>query len=294
MSEPMYGGDGIETERDDGSTLVETSSSIRDDSHLVGPADRPLYELLVEILSDARVPDLVPARLATECRDLVDARNTALDIERGHCTVANVSYGLSYCYEIRDAIDDYRDRDPLTLVAVGCSGSKHDVDEPVPAADLYKHAYWSCKRDYGETVGDDWMIISAKHAVLAPDERIDYYECTPDHLEGIPVDSDLRLPSGDPVMTLLDQWALRVYNGLQTWLTATAGGVDPRDAELEILLGTKYRNPLGERGVFNALRAAGSLSISFPFQEVEQARGGNGNQMGWMTDEVEAATGTKA
>lgn len=140
MSDPMTGSDGIETECDDGSLLVESSSSIRNDTHIIDAADRPLYELLVDVLADTCVPDLVPARLATGCRDLVDARDTATDIERGHCTIGNVSYGLSYCYAIRDAIDDHRDRESLTLVAVGCSGSKHDVNEPVPGGSFC----WDC------------------------------------------------------------------------------------------------------------------------------------------------------
>jgi hypothetical protein len=42
--------------------------------------------------------------------------------------------------------------------------------------------------------------------------------------------------------------------------------------------------------VFDALRGPAELSVSFPFQEVEQAQGGNGSQMGWMTDVVAAAT----
>jgi hypothetical protein len=259
------------------------------DATTVADADRPLYRLLMDVLADAHVPDCMPARLATACEELVDARDTVMNIERGVVDVGNVGYGMSYCHTVRDAIDAHRDRDALRLVAVGCSGSKHDVAGAVPAKDLYRRSYWTCKREYGETIGDEWQIISAEHAVLDPNERIEHYERTPDDLAGVPVDSSERLPTGEPVTTLLDQWAYRVYVGITEWISSVSG-VDPRDIELEILLGRSYRDPLEERGVFDRLRSRGDLSIWFPFQEVEQAAGGNGNQMGWMTDEVAAAT----
>ena len=255
---------------------------------IVPAAKRPLYELLMELLEDSHVPDTMPANLAVACDDLVDVRETVSHPDRGSTQINGPAYGLSYLNAVREAVEEHRDREPKTLVAVGCSGSKHDVDGAVPAADLYKSAYWTCKDDYSATVGDDRRIISAEHAVLHPDAKIGYYERTPDDLRGIPVDADQRLPNGDPVRTLLDLWAVSVYDGLAEWLRNESAGIDPRDVEGEVLLGRRYRDPLETRGVFEALRIPGELKISFPFQEVEQAQGGNGNQMGWMTDEVAA------
>jgi len=262
---------------------------VRDD-YLLDGGDRELYDLLMRVLADAHIPDLMPARLASECHDLVDARKTLEQIDRGSVPIAGVGYGMGFCMAARDAIEDHRDREPVTLVAVGCSGSKHDADKPEPAAQLYRGAYWSCKRDYGETVGSDWRIISAQHAVLDPVSEIDTYERVPDDLRGVPVDSQKRLPNGDEVVSLLDQWALRVYEELTQWVWNIANGLDPRDVELEVLLGRSYRGPLEDRGVFERLRATGEVTVSFPFQEIEQAQGGNGNQMSWMTDEVASAT----
>jgi len=125
------------------------------DATTVADADRPLYRLLMDVLADAHVPDCMPARLATACEELVDARDTVMNIERGVVDVGNVGYGMSYCHTVRDAIDAHRDRDALRLVAVGCSGSKHDVAGAVPAKDLYRRSYWTCKREYGETIGDE-------------------------------------------------------------------------------------------------------------------------------------------
>ncbi|MFC7134360.1 MULTISPECIES: DUF6884 domain-containing protein [Salinibaculum] len=256
----------------------------------VAAADKPLYRLLLDILADEHVPDLMSAHLASECDDLVDVRQTVVDIDRGVVGADGHGYGMSFCFRVRDAIDEYRDRDPLTLGAVGCSGSKYEDDQPIPAKARYKGAYWTNKRRYGETCADEWRIISAEHAVLDPATPIEHYEKTPSDLRGIPVDSDQRLPSGDDVTTLLDRWALDVHEGLSTWLSNVASGVDPRDVELEVLLGRDYRKPLEDRHVFDALLIPGELSVSFPFQDVAQAQGGMFEQIDWMGDEVDAAT----
>lgn len=263
------------------------------DAVTVPADDRPLYRLLRDVLTDASIPDTMPARLAVECDNLVEVREAVTNPERGNAIIGGVGYGLGYLHEVREAVDDHRDRDPMTLVAVGCSGSKHEDEGTMPARDRYARSYWTCKQRYFETFCDDGgRIISAEHGLLHPDTPIEYYERTPDDLRGVPVDSDDRLPNGDEVTTLLDRWAVDVFDGLQQWLLDAAGGLDPRDVELEVLLGTDYRDPLEDRGVFDALSAPGEITILFPFQEAEQAQGGNGNQMGWMTDEVDAATAT--
>jgi hypothetical protein len=183
---------------------------------------------------------------------------------------------MSYCSTVAAAIEEHRNREPITLAAVGCSGSKHQTEGTIPARERYRRGYWTCKRRYGEHVADDYRIISAEHAVLHPETPIEYYERTPDDLKAIPIDSDARLPSGEDVTTLLDRWTLDVYEGLTAWLSNVGGGVDPRDIDLEILLGRRYRDPLEARGVFDSLRISGNLSVSFIFQEVEQAQGGAG------------------
>lgn len=261
------------------------------DATTVATEDRPLYRLLLEILEDVHVPDCMPARLATACDDLVAVTQAVQRIERGSATIADRRYGMGYCHRVRDAIADYRDRDPIRLVAVGCSGSKHRPDGAIPACELYKGGYWTNKREYYETVGDDARIISAEHALLEPDDRIEYYERVPSDLEGIPVDSDARLPNGDAVETLLDQWALEVYEHLQAWLRDSLDPIDPRDVVLEILLGEeRYASRLRTRGVFDALAVPSTLEIRFPFRDEPDAKGGIGKQRGWMCDQVASAT----
>jgi len=263
------------------------------DATVVPAEDRPLYRLLLDLLWTEKVPDTMPARLATACEDLVDVWESLVS-QQGSASVGGVQWGLSYCKLVRDVISDHRDRDTLPLVAVGCSGSKFDDPEPLPAKRRYKGAYWTNKREYGETCAADWRIISAEHAVLDPETPIEDYDCTPDRLRGVPVDSADCLPSGDPVTTLLDQWARDVLEGLLMWLSEQTAGVDPRDIELQILLGRGYREPLEERGVFEALEVDGDLSLSFPFQEEPQAQGGMLQQIDWMGDAVDAAKEAEA
>lgn len=252
--------------------------------------DRDLYALLSDVLADAHVPDLMPAHLATACEDLVDVRETVMGYDRGSVNLDGMAaYGMGYCHEVRDAIDEHRDDEPTTLVAAGCSSSKHEADGRLAAAHLYRGGFWTVKRRFAIETGDDWRILSAEHDVLHPGEWVEHYERTPDDLEGIPADSDERLPNGEPVATLLDQWALRVYEGLQAWINQQSSGTDPDDVELVFLLGRKYRDRLEARGVFEALRAPSELSIEHPFQRDEFD--GNGDQMRWMNERVEEARG---
>jgi hypothetical protein len=267
---------------------------VRDDT--VVPADsRPLYDLLKTILGDVSLPDCFPARLATEADDLVEAVDLCRDINRGTASIGTVGYGMSYCQRAADAIEAHRDRDPLQLVAVGCSSSKDESDGKLPAADRYEGGYWKNKREYGEVVGDEWGIISAQYGLLRPDDEIPHYERTVSNLKGIPVDSTQRLPNGDSVDTLLDQWALNVYNGLSEWVRGTIDAVDPRDIELEILLGKSYQEPLQDRGVFQRLRGRGDVAVSFPFREIDYSDGGGiGTQRSWMCEQVEQARNEQA
>lgn len=285
----------IERERPDGSIRVVEHSNLRRSrprQMVVSAEDRALYALLSDVLADDHVPDLFPAALATAATDTADALDRVTSIDRGFIDppLPGASYALSYAMNAADALREHRDRDPLRLALMGCSGSKHDVDGLVPARDLYSSGYWTVKERYGDAA-DDWRILSAEHAVLNPDTEIAYYERVPDDLRGIPVDSNARLPSGDPVRDRLDYWALRVYNGLTRWLGEVSKGADPRDVDLQVCIGEQYRDPLDARGVFDRLRASAGLSVSFPFQDEPEAAGGIGPQMEWMNSEVAATDG---
>jgi hypothetical protein len=65
---------------------------VRDTTTVVA-ADKPLYRLLLDILADVHVPDLMPARLATGCEDLVDVKRAVTDIDRGRARRSAASAG---------------------------------------------------------------------------------------------------------------------------------------------------------------------------------------------------------
>jgi hypothetical protein len=259
----------------------------------VSGSDRSLYELLIEIFAEADIKTrpCLAANLACEVETTGGAADLLADIERGLVSIGDRSYGMSITLPASRVIESHRERPPLQLVAVGCSGSKFDDPDPLPAKERYKGAYWCNKRDYGQ-LADEYRIISAEHDVLHPHQPIHDYDRTPADWRGVPVDSDGRLPNGDAVNTRLDQWALDVYVGLSEWIVEATDDIDPRDVGLEVLLGREYRNVLESRGVFDALPSPAALTISFPFQDEPDAQGGMFEQIGWMADEVSATVAT--
>lgn len=60
------------------------------------------------------------------------------------------------------------------IVLVGCVKTKHAVRSA--AKDLYCSPLWRCRRAYAENLGCPWYILSAKHGLLHPYERIDPYD----------------------------------------------------------------------------------------------------------------------
>lgn len=256
----------------------------------VAPADVPLYDLLGE-LAGGDVPESMLAGLATDCADLVEVRETVANVQRGSIDISTGGYGMGYCHNVREAIEEHQDREPIRLAAVGCSGTKSDNPGAVPAKYRYAGGYWTNKREYGEAVADYWAVISAEHAILRPDDPVEPYERTVGDLEGVPIHADGRTPTGEDIRTMLDQWATDVYEQLATWMDDVAGGIDPRDVELEILLGKKYEEPLRDRAVFDRLRCRGDLSVSFPFREVDGLTG-IGRQRQWLSEQAERAGGS--
>jgi hypothetical protein len=123
------------------------------------------------------------------CDGLVDVIETVSHPARGSTQINGPAYGLSYLHEVRRTIEAYRDREPLTLAAVGCSGSKCEDSGPMLAKERDKSAYWANKRRYGGNCADAWCVISTEHAVLDPETPIEHDERTPADLRGIPIDS---------------------------------------------------------------------------------------------------------
>ncbi|WP_420462687.1 DUF6884 domain-containing protein [Candidatus Palauibacter sp.] len=70
------------------------------------------------------------------------------------------------------------------LVLVGCVKTKHEATSA--AKDLYSSPLWRCRRAYAESLGCPWYILSAKHGLLDPDERIGYYNLALNDLRAEP------------------------------------------------------------------------------------------------------------
>jgi hypothetical protein len=65
-------------------------------------------------------------------------------------------------------------RDAPDVVLVSCSSRK--TSRPAAAKDLYTSALFRRKRAYAEESGAPWFILSAEHALVAPDEWLSPYD----------------------------------------------------------------------------------------------------------------------
>lgn len=147
--------------------------------------------------------------------------------------------GTKYCHE---CIATPR------VAFVGCGASKADVDEAIPARELYTSNYFQLKREYAETTCDGWFIVSAEHGVLSPDAEIEPYDTAISKL------SDYEL----------GQWSVRTSRSIATQLSfwnVTTTAV--------LLMGTDYLEHIQE-SAFDSIRA-----VENPFE----GTAGNGEQM---------------
>lgn len=137
-----------------------------------------------------------------------------------------------------------KDGERNTVVLIQCTGSKVPDEYPdrdlselaFPAKFLYDtpHPYFSLMKRYARNAGDEWFILSAKHELLHPDERVREY--------------DMEMSGRDS-----DEWAELVVDELETEmsdpedsriiLSASGDYVDPLVPELESRLGSEVVNP---------------------------------------------------
>ena len=62
----------------------------------------------------------------------------------------------------------------LTAILLGCVKSK--VDHRAPARDLYCSRLWQQRRAYAEASDLPWLILSAKHGLVEPDQVLTPYD----------------------------------------------------------------------------------------------------------------------
>jgi hypothetical protein len=193
------------------------------------------------------------------------------------------------------------------FVLVGCGNAK--ADEPRQARNLYTSNYASLKRRYAEAAtqwartadrrANAWGYLSAEHDVLPSRLEVEPYDTTIEDLQGTPVQREPThtLPSGEPVETQLDAWALRVRSRLADWLRRPFRADQEQSPcrELVVLAGSDYVDALRERDIFTGRPTAlatgrthpyttlpPKATVRFPFQEHDFA--GNGEQMHWLKE----------
>lgn len=90
------------------------------------------------------------------------------------------------------------------LYLVSCVGQKNPG--PAPAKDLYTGTWFSYARCYVEKLGHPWLLLSAKHGVVDPDEMREVY--------------DFSFKSGEGATVAYRRaWAARVFSQLEPHLT---------------------------------------------------------------------------
>ena len=138
----------------------------------------------------------------------------------------------------------------MLIYLVSCVGRKQVI--PAPARDLYISS-WFCKaRSYADSTGQPWLVLSAKHGLVHPDEVISPYDLS---LKTMPA-ADRR------------QWASTVLTELGPYLDGVGSVV--------FLAGQSYREFLEP-----SLRSRG-LVVSVPMEGLRI-----GEQLRWLTKIVD-------
>ena len=161
---------------------------------------------------------------------------------------------------------------PETLVLVGCGAAKQAT--AVPARELYTSSYFGLKREYAETVGDSWAILSALYGAIEPDKPTAPYDVT---IGDYPLDDEQRVGH-----TTVDEWAGTVLTDVEQQLRERDGDRSAPD-RVVILAGRSYVEPI--RDELDRLAAECDVETVYPFDDTS----GIGEQMGWLRERIEAA-----
>ena len=141
---------------------------------------------------------------------------------------------------------DITQSDSRMVYLLSCVRQKRPVS--APARHLYTSTWFGKARSYADSTGHPWLVLSAKHGLVHPDEVISPY--------------DLTLNT----MLVVDRrtWARRVLTELDPYMDGVESVV--------FLAGQRYREfleaPLRSRG----------LSVSVPMEGLRV-----GEQLGWLT-----------
>jgi hypothetical protein len=126
-----------------------------------------------------------------------------------------------------DAGSRFAPLDEKTVVLVGCGDAKRD--HAAPARDLYTSTFFGLKRNYAETVGDYWYVLSAEHGLVPPNKVLEPYDTEITGVDGdeweARVRGDLPNLSGATVIVLAGRDYIEA-GGLETTLSLYADDVE--------------------------------------------------------------------
>lgn len=142
------------------------------------------------------------------------------------------------------------------IAFVGCGKAKKDVDEAIPAKDLYSSNYFGLKRQYAEEVCYAWFILSAEHGVIGPGKEIEPYDTT----------------IGDLSDYELGRWAERACQTVKGKLRFYSPWTRP-----VVLAGEKYAQHIED--------ALPDDRTEWPFRKDDLK--GIGDQMSWLKEQAE-------
>jgi hypothetical protein len=112
---------------------------------------------------------------------------------------------------------------PADLILIACV--KQKLDHPAPARDLYTSDLFRKEREYAVRSGVPWFVLSAKHGLVDPDERLEPYDL---HLAKTPA-------------AYRDSWGARVVRQLE-------GLESPLDGKvIELHAGAAYADAIRDR-----------------------------------------------
>ena len=157
-----------------------------------------------------------------------------------------------------------------TIAVVGCGAAKQD--KPAPAGEMYTSVLFRLSYEYAQAVGDDVVIASAKHGLLALDDVIEPYE--------------RRLVAAQAL-----EWAAGFCAAL--WFRfQTACRADPNVTGLRVVLlaGRAYTDPLGAMMRYGEQRFIADEGIGVPPYTIEEPLRGMqiGQRLRWLRRQLDA------
>lgn len=139
--------------------------------------------------------------------------------------------------------------DGRTIYLVACVKSKQD--QPAPARELYTSTWFQWARQFVESSGSPWYVLSALYGLLEPDDVVAPYDRTLKHMSA----AERRC------------WGERVRRQLES--------VDIGGKRVVLLAGRAYREP-----IVDYLRDRAS-SVDIPMEHLSQGR-----QLQWLGERV--------